>query len=27
VEAARKDQLSELQFDLQLGEAELWIIP
>jgi hypothetical protein len=27
VEAARKDQLSQLQFDLQLGEAELWIIP
>jgi hypothetical protein len=27
VEAARKDHLSRLQFDLQLGEAELWIIP
>jgi hypothetical protein len=27
VEAARKDKLSHLQFDLQLGAAELWIIP
>jgi hypothetical protein len=27
VEAARKDKLSRLDFDLALGEAELWIIP
>jgi hypothetical protein len=27
VEAARKDQLSQLLFDLELGEPELWIIP
>ncbi|HSV86322.1 MAG TPA: hypothetical protein VLH85_07090 [Levilinea sp.] len=27
VEANRKDKLSRLDFDLQLGAAELWIIP
>jgi hypothetical protein len=27
VEAARKDKLSRLDFDLQLGAPELWIIP
>jgi hypothetical protein len=27
VEAARKDKLSLLQFDLELDEAELWILP